>query len=288
MKKREWNCPIAIVAYNRPEYLEKCLESIANSVDIQEYDFPIYVFCDGGPNSSQLENDEILYKYSFLEGVIRQKENLGIAKHTHFVKKCMFEQMDVPRFIYLEEDLVLSPYYYRFVNRAMDSIQKQTDQVLAVNSSIICYLAYEKKLIDQKLLVDQNASLCNLLYTRKSWEVTNPILEEYMDRFIGDSYPDRPHDRIIEWSKKMYNESKYEIRSKFIETAVSSQDSIFCMALRTNGFCHLTSYVNRVLYIGRYGENCNDDWWVESKLHRTKLDIFEGDRDLVDFTIHKA
>lgn len=282
----KFNCPIAVVAYNRPDYLDQCLKSIGDSIDLKEYNFPVYVFCDGGKRSTQKENDDVISKYKFITDVIKQPNNLGIGHHVFFVKNTMFEKYCEDRFIYLEEDVIISPYYYRFVNRAYDWVVNVDSSIVAVNSVILCETPPHLKESRKKLLVDGNTSQCNVLISRFAWNFIKPILEKYLKSFIivGD-YKNRPHDRIVEWAKKQYKECNLDIHPLILKTATSSQDSITIMAMRTNGYRHISSMVNRVLHIGKNGEHCNSDWWIRHKCDGITLDVIESDKDMVEFQL---
>jgi len=115
------HAPVVLTVYNRPEHTLLTLESlIANDLFEQS---PIYVFCDGPKN-----NDDLLAVLSVREiihslrrpnmTIIERERNLGLAPSIVTAANQVCENHD--RFILLEDDLLLSPHFLDFMNRALD------------------------------------------------------------------------------------------------------------------------------------------------------------------------
>lgn len=280
MKIEKFNCPISVVAYNRPEYLAQCLQFLDFSPDIKLYDVPVFLFCDGGEQSTLKENIRLAKKYSFIKDIIYQSKNLNLPYHLNFIYNTMFHELNYNKFIYLEEDVVVSSYYYRTMNRAYDFYNKKEEGLVAINSGIWCNLSDEQKEIYRFKFSNNNSSTCNLLLTRRGYDMMYPILIEYLERFVkNNDYKKMDHKSIIKWAKDKYFNSIYNIHPLIKENVTSSVDSILNMARRINGGYHLSSVINRVRYIGKYGLHGNENWWNKYEFDKMNLINFSSDED---------
>lgn len=280
MSKSEWNCPIVICAFNRPEFFSKCLEHISKTINLKENEIPVYVFCDGGPNSKQKEISEIISNYPIVTETFNQNTHLHVAKHIHFIRETIFDKMKYDRIMFIEEDILTSPYYYDFINRAFDWFEKHDQTVGVVNSSIICHETLDKKISNRMHFVDGLHSLTNYIMSKNTWNLIRPIMQEYVDKF---DYNKLDIPGIISWAKDKLLKSNAEkakrfCNSSFFNTFVSSQDSISNIAMRVNNICYISSGVNRVLNIGNVGVHINPV--IFEKLYGgINLDIIEEDKD---------
>ena len=297
--KEYWNCPIAIATYNRPDYLSKCLEKFSRSNDIEEYNPPFFVFCDGGDCATVEQNLNIIKKHNFISETIVQSKNLGIASHIHLIRKMLFDKMKFDRIIVFEDDILPSNYYYRYVNRCLDYVKKIDNRIVMVNSCTLCSLPIDKKMTKrQEYVYDMHAHLNNYVMLRDAWNLIEPVMSEYIDRFIKPygSYVNRMHYDIIRWSRKI--ELPPEQKKKMDELAsqpASSQDRISILAIRSAGMYYVSSYVNRILNIGINGENFTSNIFSDLGMDKMTLDEISADRDrkifilknLFDLTSHE-
>lgn len=278
-------CPIAISAYNRPEYLDQCLRGWSMTEEIQLQEIPFFVFCDGGKESKQEENIKIIKKYSFVSDVICQSKNMGIPMHRDIIHNTVFNLFNYDRSIIMEEDVIPSPYYYRYVNHCMNFCGTVDNKIGMVNSFILSKLTLEQKLNEHwKYIGDYHGSLCNYLMLKTTWNKISPIYNEYITRFIipHELYHNRPHNEIIEWTTGLKNSSSYY---NGIFKSSSSQDGIMSIAMRSLGMCYMSSRVNRVLYIGKIGVHCSDAWFYKHGFDRENLDTIPQDEFSTEFII---
>ena len=130
--------PISIVAYNRPEYFEPVLKSLAPQV---EEDRKVLMFLDGrrrhfGKEFEEQDEKGIaeckrLFEYYLPHGECLDSDtNLGVAFNQLRAREKMFE--DHEEAIFLEDDAVLQPYYIRQLDRLMDFF-KDDERVGMVN-----------------------------------------------------------------------------------------------------------------------------------------------------------
>ena len=156
-----WNCSIAVCAFNRPEYLLRCLEYLFKTPDIINNKVPVYVFCDGGIDATQEKNREIISHYPLVTKTFYQDENLCIPKHIHYLRETIFDEMGYNRLMFIEEDVLVSPYYYGFMNGVLDYYEKIDSTVGMVNSCLVNTDTLEEKNNRWNLFFDMEFNINN-------------------------------------------------------------------------------------------------------------------------------
>ena len=116
--------PIALFVYNREEHTRKTLNHLnANSLASRS---KLYIFCDGPQNSSDQKEVESVnktrkvvddYPWKGEKIVIKQKENLGLAKSIHGGVSDVLKQHH--RIIVMEDDLIVSSSFLSYMNDAL-------------------------------------------------------------------------------------------------------------------------------------------------------------------------
>lgn len=129
--------PIVLFAYNRPDHLLKCLESLAASTLAKESD--LFVFSDGPKkNATEKEIDsvhkvrEILKQKNWCKTVTIKESpvNQGLAKS---VESGVTEIVNrYGKIIVLEDDLLVSKHFLSFMNEAL-KVYANSEQVFSVN-----------------------------------------------------------------------------------------------------------------------------------------------------------
>jgi hypothetical protein len=119
---KNYYAPIILFCFNRPNHFEKVLNSLKNNIDINYADITIHI--DGPRNkydSKQIIkiNKIIKNNYKFFNNlkIIRRKKNHGCTGslvktlNNHFKKNSVV--------IVLEDDNLLSKYFYRYMNSSL-------------------------------------------------------------------------------------------------------------------------------------------------------------------------
>ncbi|HWV71967.1 MAG TPA: glycosyltransferase, partial [Pseudosphingobacterium sp.] len=104
---------IVIVGFNRPKSLERLLSSIRNGQYCHD-DIDMVISIDYQNSEARREVLDIANKFSWNHGnklVINHNENLGLRKH---VLTCGDLTSQYQSIIMLEDDLVVSPYFYTY------------------------------------------------------------------------------------------------------------------------------------------------------------------------------
>lgn len=283
MPKDKWNCPAVICAYNRPDYLDQCLKAVTAFPEVQSGDVPVYVFCDGGPSATIIENGKVIEKYPQVTYTYWQSDNLCIAKHIHHIRKTIFDDLNYDRMVFFEDDIVPSVYYYRYMNRALDIFSRRDETVGVVNSCSICVLPLAEKQVKRTVFSDSLSHLNNHVMLKRTWLAIKPTLQEYIDTFLppGQNYRKINHAAVVAWaSQKILNAKNISPQVRMDLTSrhlTSSQDSITNVAMRINNLRYLSSFVNRILNIGKVGFHYRAGDYERHGLDKVTLDVFQED-----------
>lgn len=113
--------PVALFAYRRPEHLARGVASLAANPEARQTD--LFVFCDGAKHAGEQPAVEAVRRVARdIQGfrsalVIDQARNLGLAASVVGGVTRMLEKHE--RVIVVEDDLVLSPFFLRFMNESL-------------------------------------------------------------------------------------------------------------------------------------------------------------------------
>lgn len=129
--------PIALFVYNRPEHVQKTVESLAkNDLSAQS---DLFVFADGPRERDDPENIRRVREYiqsirGFRSVNIREREqNAGLARSIIYgVTQVVSE---AGRVIVLEDDLVCSPFFLKYMNDALE-LYENDDRVISIHGYI--------------------------------------------------------------------------------------------------------------------------------------------------------
>lgn len=127
--------PIILFVYNRKDHTRKVLESLSKN-DLVDQSI-LYVFSDGPRSEKDLkkviEVRELASQVTFCKNVVLRfsESNLGLgASILKGVSEVINEHGKV---IVLEDDLVLSPYFLKYMNDALDYYQDQ-NKIMHISS----------------------------------------------------------------------------------------------------------------------------------------------------------
>lgn len=242
--------PIIILSFNRPNYLEQVLKSLTAQVDVNWETTQIHLFQDGRVNPSsgreKAKAEDIdacckIFSDYFPSGFIhRSEENLGIALNFDRAERFAFEELDADVAIFLEDDLILSPYYMKTMSRLADIACAREDV-----GYFAAYGVHRTPLDDQIEFSNDLAPLeHNWAFglTKRQWEKSRVYIDQYLDLVRNIDYTDRPHDKI----KTLFN-------SWGGAMAGSSQDVAKTLACYFTGSVKINTYAVFAKYIGESG-----------------------------------
>jgi hypothetical protein len=114
------NVSIVVVAYNRPDSLKRLLNSIACASYEGFDDVPLIISIDGGGDPAVAA---VAHQFQWQFGekeIYSHRMNLGLKTH---VLSAGDRTCDYDGIIMLEDDLMVSPLFYRYGSRALEAYQ---------------------------------------------------------------------------------------------------------------------------------------------------------------------
>lgn len=132
--------PIALFTYNRVDHTQKAVESLLKNVEAK--DSELFIFSDGPKNEKAVEgvkkNREYIHEVKKLEGtgfksvtLVEREKNWGLANSLIAGITDLTDRYG--RVIVVEDDLILSPYFLKFMNDGLEKY-KDDDRVSAVSA----------------------------------------------------------------------------------------------------------------------------------------------------------
>lgn len=129
--------PIVIFSYDRPKHLQQTLDALSKNALADQSD--LFIYCDGAKESAPLEqvdriteNRKVAYAASGFKSlsVVERPKNIGLKANivgavTEVVNK-------YGRVITLEDDIVTSPGFLRFMNEALE-MYMDDEQVMHIS-----------------------------------------------------------------------------------------------------------------------------------------------------------
>ncbi len=273
-------CGVAVIAYNRPEYLTECILSIEKNPESQT--LPFFFFLDGDQDLEQNMNFEIISKSLIANKyIILRPTNFGIIKNNVDAKRFLFDWCNFEKVISIEEDVVLTSDYFDKLIKLDNWAQSKYQNIATVQLWSYCSLnqTAKKNQIQKVRQTIPAWSFVTYCMGKKAWNAIAPYLYEYEKLFVDPllnksefqlarSKPQNgPFVKKIEgWKKNMiyrikkdrfdpdsvlpiYNKS--QIRAFIKETF--NQDCLMMMLFYLKGYTRLQTIVNHAKHIGQKG-----------------------------------
>jgi len=117
--------PIALFTYNRPWHTQQTVEALLNNAETKDSD--LIVFSDGEKDSlSSPKVDDVRQYLKTIEGfksvrIVEREENIGLAQSIIFGVTEVVNEYG--RIIVLEDDLLTSPYFLKYMNDGLKLYQ---------------------------------------------------------------------------------------------------------------------------------------------------------------------
>ena len=240
---------VAIMSFNRPHYFDKVLQSINQQTD-KDVDF--YLFQDGAinqyswrkcANQSDINKNLELYNFYIPEGqVYNQSSNVGIAENFNFAENVLFSVKNYDAVLFLEDDLVLSPWYISIIKKMLEAYNETEVGMVCAYGDHNISLDAQFKYPNMVKPIDH---LWGYATTKDSWKQRKPYYDEWFNQFIrGKDYVTRDHRKIFEW----YNKIGFK-------TLASSQDAARTIAMLRACQIGVATVTNNGEYIGQIGQH---------------------------------
>lgn len=136
-KEKMTYAPIALFTYNRADHTRRAVESLLQNAEAKDSD--LFIFSDGAKNEKAVkgvaENREYIHTVTGFKTItiIEREKNWGLANSliagiTDVINK-------YGRVIVVEDDLILSPYFLKFMNDGLEKY-KDDDRVSSISGFI--------------------------------------------------------------------------------------------------------------------------------------------------------
>jgi len=125
--------PIILFVYKRPEHTRKVIESLFGNAEFFKSHF--YVFCDGSKKKDDeslvIMTREVVKSFDLSNiTIIERDKNLGLSQSIIRGVTELFSKYD--RIIVLEDDLIVSPFFLDYMNRAL-SLYENCEKVMQIS-----------------------------------------------------------------------------------------------------------------------------------------------------------
>jgi len=162
--------PIALFAYNRPSHLSRTLEALSRNELAADSD--LFVFCDGSRSPADAKMVQGVRDY--VEGitgfkllqVVKRPENLGLAQSIILGVTQLCNEFG--RVIVVEDDLVTSPYFLRYLNEAL-SLYENDPEVISIHGYV-----YPVKASLPETFFIKGADCWGWATWKRGWALFNP------------------------------------------------------------------------------------------------------------------
>ena len=258
--------PIAVMSFNRPDYLTQVLHSLKNqTVSINEGQ--LYLFQDGvksrfseAPFDDTLHNECVKkFQEVFPRGnVFPSPINLGVALNFDRAERLFFDELKAECGIFFEDDLELSPYYMEALLQLIG---------FALQEPLVAYVAaYGEHETPLSMQRDNSAKIVPMRHkwgfalTRRQWLAQREIIQGYLSIIREREYMKRDNDRINNY-----------FHSYGFGVSGTSQDGAKDLASLVLGTTKIMCKACFGKYIGKVGTHSNIKLYDDTGYGNTEL-----------------
>tara|TARA_Y100000310_G_scaffold248798_1_gene254745 strand:- start:815 stop:1726 length:912 start_codon:yes stop_codon:yes gene_type:complete len=291
MKQKEKRNKIAVVilSFNRPQYLKQVIDSLKEQT-VKDFDY--WLFQDGGVNKyswrmagnqKDIEKCIELFTEAYPTGKVEHSQtNIGIGLNWKKAEEMMFLGEEYEQVIFLEDDLVLSPYYMEtmvnlFNHFYNDSRIGMISAYGEVGGSRFPVVGKENSEVTPSH-IRRMGHLWGIGVYRKEWLVRRSFMLEFYDIIGERDYFYRPWDEIANFYRK----------NGVQDTIALGQDGCKTASLLLFNQIKIAPSVNLARYIGEQGfhsdaANYDKHKYADMPIYDKSIkDFILSDRDYED------
>ncbi|WNM64084.1 glycosyltransferase [Candidatus Nitrospira neomarina] len=248
---------VVVVAFNRPNALQRLLESLNADLQAEAVDLVLSVDY-GGPSSVAEIATSFIWKYG-KKRVILRDENLGLHKH---ILACGQLTDEYGSIILLEDDLYISPCFYQYGVQAINFYQNDS-RISGISLYAHGFIQTSADRFPFNPIKDkwdvyfmQHPASSGQAWTDKQW---SRFMEWYAKNKNGDGLRNLP-EKIAAWPESSWK--------KYFNSYMIAQDKYF-----------VYPYISLTTNFGESGTNMlkNSSFQVPLELNRRKFEF--GDID---------
>jgi hypothetical protein len=260
--------PIAVMSFNRPDYLAQVLESVLaqgpGALDGRE----IHLFQDGAVNAysglryaadTDIEGSIATFRRIFPNGVVHHApRNIGICENFYRAENYVFRDRGFECCYFLEDDLILSPCYLDMMD-ILRGFAESSSRVAYFAAYGDHYSAPEEQAQRRREIVQLDHHWAFGLL-RRHWLKIREQTTEYHNMLLGVDYSRRVHRPI------------YALYDKFgAAPAGTSQDAAKAFACDRLGLVRIRTFATFARYIGSRGAHMTPEQFARMGFANTVL-----------------
>jgi hypothetical protein len=267
--------PVAVLSFNRPEMLASVLRSLLYNRSLADGDVAsIHLFQDGAVNAFSdrryASDDDIAacietFKNLVPEGTVHLADgNIGVALNYERAEAFMFDTLQAPAAIFLEDDLVLGVGYTQLLTKLIGLALENPaiGMVSAYGRSPATPVALQKQ---HESIIDHMGQNWGFALTRAHWIERQAMLTPYMDLIRRIDYRDRPTDAISAWRQHLGGDPE----------PTSQDDCKNLISLRL-GRARLSTFANFAAYVGKSGLHMDEAQFISAGFPLMRQIPYEG------------
>jgi hypothetical protein len=261
------HAPLAIVifSFDRPDYLEPVLASLLAQTDLDGTG--IHMFQDGAVNAfsgvrraadEDVEACAELFERMVPAGTLHRSEpNIGECFMKDRAERHVFRELGFDRALFLEDDLVLCPWYVEVIRALLARFEKQPRVGMVGAYGAVPHWSVEQQHARRREL-ELLGHHWGYAFRRDCWEARLPLWDEYIELIRDCDDRMLPREAIKAWQ-----------RDHGIHQVVSTHDGTDEMCLFLAGQVKLNTMVNNATYIGSRGVHFDERLFRELGFDRT-------------------
>lgn len=252
--------PIVIMSFDRPQYLERVLQTVVSQRPFRQREPVYYMLQDGcvsprsgriiGNQTNILRSREVFAQYLPQGQLYASEHNLGVAMNFDRAERLVFEDLAHDIAIFLEDDLLLQPSYFRIMEELLNIALQREDigMVSACGFRVSTPIAEQRHRRREICLMDEHNWAFGL--TRRAWRARDAVLQPYIRRMRQIDYRDRDKGEDKQWMAALQ-----KAYARHGQGYLSSQDSMKNLAMEVLDLHRISTFTNNARYIGKQGEH---------------------------------
>jgi hypothetical protein len=258
--------PIAIISFDRPDYLDRLCASLKVQTGVAIDETRILLVQDGAksPYSGIAYADDAaiartteVFRAHFPNGQVKASpHNLGIARNIRRAERIVFEELGAEVGYFFEDDLELGPRYLLVMEMLREALA-------ATGKPVAYFAAYGDHRIEPdpaKVRVIPIDHHWGFGLFRKAWRAIDAWMTPYYEVLGESDYKFRNDLQIFE-----------SLRDRRVAFDKSSQDSMKALACADLGLPRVMTDACFARYIGKLGQSFDEKKFVELGYDRTQV-----------------
>ena len=267
---------VATFAMDRPQYLERLVESMYKLENAGPCDY--HFFVDGTRNrfngkfiADVIPHNDVI-RFLSLQNLGDEvhlhlrTENVGIAIQQYEAYNTLAEQYRYV--VWLDDDVVLGKDWMR-IARLMATELLEREDVFSVTPGFRRYCPPNEIEAWLSKYYQTNTNWIGILADMQKWPAVREVYWQYYELVKDNAYRERDNKAI----QAMFAKNGWPNKA-------TSQDGGKDMALKVLGLKKYIMHVNRGLYIGEHGEHGNPEGYKKSKWAEFQPFVWDGDDTL--------